>query len=102
MNSILAAFQGGILALYSKLIHRTSPLTIEGWEHVEVALSQERPIIFTSWHGQVHLFYCVAATHLQWEDAILVIAGDWREGLLSYFSKYVGATPFPVKTVGPP
>ncbi len=96
MNEFLATLQGGVLALYSKLIHRTSPQTIEGWEHVEAALAREQPIIFTSWHGQIHLLYAVYSSHFKWKDAFLMIVGDWRESLLRHFARFVGATPFPV------
>ena len=95
-GSFLAAIQGGVFALYSRLVHRTSRLSIEGWEHVEAALEAQRPIIFVNWHGQIHLFYCVYATHFKMEDMLLVIVGDWRQGLLGYFAEYAGAEPYPV------
>lgn len=95
-GSMLAAIQGGVFALYSRLVYRTSRLTIEGWEHVEAALEADRPIIFVNWHGQIHLFYCVYATHFKMDDMLLVIVGDWRQGLLGYFAAYAGAEPYPV------
>lgn len=93
---MFAAFQGGMLALYSKLVYRTSKLTIDGWEHVEAALEANHPIIFVNWHGHVHLAYCVFASHLKMEDVLLVIVGDWRQGILDSFAKYFGAEAFPV------
>ena len=96
MSRVLAALQGGILALYARLIRRTCRLSFEGWEHVEAAVAAERPIIFASWHGQPHLFYSVYLNFFKPADLFLVMVGDARRGTLGYFAKYVGATAFPV------
>ncbi|TFH32851.1 MAG: hypothetical protein E4G99_12270, partial [Anaerolineales bacterium] len=53
----IPALQGWFLALYAKLIYHTSPVSFEGWEHIEAALETKRPILLASWHGQPHLFY---------------------------------------------
>jgi lysophospholipid acyltransferase (LPLAT)-like uncharacterized protein len=94
--SLLAALQGGLLALYSWVVYRTSKVTFEGWENVEAALESDHPIIFVNWHGQIHLFYCAYASRFKMEDALLVIVGDWRQGVLDYFAKFAGAEAFPV------
>jgi lysophospholipid acyltransferase (LPLAT)-like uncharacterized protein len=94
--SFFAVLQGGLLALYSWVVYRTSKVTIEGWENVETASESDRPIIFVNWHGQIHLAYCVFTSRIQLEDVLLVIVGDWRQGLLDSFAKYAGAEAFPV------
>jgi len=96
VNEWIPAIQGWFLAFYAKLIYRTSPLTFEGWEHVEAAIAVGRPIIFASWHGQPHLFYSTYVSHFKPEDLFLVMVGDARKGPLGYFAKYVKATVFPV------
>jgi lysophospholipid acyltransferase (LPLAT)-like uncharacterized protein len=96
LSTFLAAVQGSILAQYARLIYRTSPLSTEGWEHVEAAIAAQRPIMFASWHGQPHLFYSIYVSFFKPEDLFLVMVGDARRGTLGYFAKYVRATVFPV------
>jgi lysophospholipid acyltransferase (LPLAT)-like uncharacterized protein len=96
LRDLLGAIGGWFLAFYAKLIHRTSPLTIEGWEHVEAAQAAGRPIIFANWHGQVHLFYAVFATHFDLNDVYLVMVGDERQGVLGHLARFIGAHALPV------
>jgi lysophospholipid acyltransferase (LPLAT)-like uncharacterized protein len=96
LNPLIASLFGGILALYAKLIHSTSPLTVEGMEHLQAAIAAERPIIFASWHGQTHLFYTAYANHFDLKDVYLIMVGDDRQGVLGYFARYLGALALPV------
>jgi lysophospholipid acyltransferase (LPLAT)-like uncharacterized protein len=96
LSNLSALLGGWFLASYAKLIHRTSPLSIEGWEHVEAAYRAQRPIIFAHWHGQTHLFYSIFATYFNPEDVIAIMVGDDRQGPLGYFARYMGVTVLPV------
>jgi lysophospholipid acyltransferase (LPLAT)-like uncharacterized protein len=96
LSNLLSLLGGWFLASYAKLIYRMCPLSIEGWEHVEAAFQTQKPIIFTHWHGQTHLFYSIFATYFNPEDVIAIMVGDDRQGPLGYFAHYVGATVLPV------
>ncbi len=96
MNPLLARFFGWFLASYAKLIHRTAPVTIEGWEHIEAAVATGRPLIFANWHGQTHLFYNAFADHFDLGDVYMIMVGDDRQGVLGYFAYYAGALALPV------
>jgi lysophospholipid acyltransferase (LPLAT)-like uncharacterized protein len=95
-NSILAAIQGWLLAFYTWIVYRTCKVTIEGWEHLEIAQEAKRPIIFVTWHGQVHLFYASFRPHFDVSNLYMFMVGDERQSILGYFARYVGAFVLPV------
>lgn len=88
--------KGQILAFYARIIHRTATLTIEGWEHVSQAAATDRPLLFTAWHGQTHLYYPVLETHMDASRFSFIIVGDHRQQVLETFATSIGGTPFPV------
>lgn len=96
MSDWIPRTQGRVLAWYTRMIHRTAPLSVEGWEHLEAALATQRPIIFANWHGQVHLFYVTYATHFDLKDVYMIMVGDDRQGVLGYFAHFAGAYALPV------
>jgi lysophospholipid acyltransferase (LPLAT)-like uncharacterized protein len=96
LSNLNAAIGGWFLAFYAKLIYRTSPFTVEGWENLEAALATKRPIIFASWHGQTHLFYTTFTNYFDISDVYVIMVGDDRQKVLGYFAKYAGALALPV------
>lgn len=92
----IARIQGWLLAWGARVVHRTCPLYVEGWEHVQAALATGRPIIFTNWHGQTHIFYAAFATHFNLGDVYMIMVGDERQTVLGYFAHYAGAMALPV------
>jgi lysophospholipid acyltransferase (LPLAT)-like uncharacterized protein len=96
LNKAIASLQGWGLALYARLLHATCPSTFDGWEHLQVALDSQRPVIASSWHGQAHLFYGAFASRVDLSQCLMPIAGDDREDVLYYFGKYLKTYTLPI------
>jgi len=94
--SVIHQIEGKILALYARIINRTASLTIEGWEHVTQAIAADRPILFTAWHGQQHLLFTLAETHLDISKFALIIVGDHRQQVLESFATSIGVITIPI------
>jgi len=94
--SVIHQIEGQILALYARIIQRTSPLTVEGWEHVTQAIATDRPILFTAWHGQQHLLFSLAETHLDISKFSFIIVGDHRQQVLESFAASLGTISIPI------
>jgi lysophospholipid acyltransferase (LPLAT)-like uncharacterized protein len=95
---VIDRIKGQILAFYARIIHRTAPLTIEGWEHVSKAMAAERPILFVGWHGQTHLSYPALGTHLDISNFAFIIVGDHRKHVLGSFAAAIGAKAYAIST----
>ncbi|MCK5635314.1 MAG: hypothetical protein KAI06_09515 [Anaerolineales bacterium] len=94
--SVIHQFQGQMLGLYARITHRTAPLKIEGWEYVTQAMATKRPILFTAWHGQTHLYIPVFLTHVDISGFSFIIVGDHRQKVLEPFTASMGAKALPV------
>ena len=94
--SVIHLIEGQILALYARIINRTTPLTIEGWEHVTQAIAADRPILFSMWHGQQHLIFTLAETHMDTSKFVSIIVGDHRQQVLESFAASIGISTIPI------
>ncbi len=93
---IIDRIKGQILAFYALIIRRTASLTIEGWEHVTQVIADERPILFAEWHGQQHLLFTLAGTHLDITKFVLIVVGDHRQQVLESFAASIGVRSIPI------
>jgi hypothetical protein len=93
---IIDRIKGLILAFYARIIQRTAPLTIEGWEHVSKAFAADKPILFVAWHGQQHLLFALVGTHVDLSEFAFIIVGDHRQQVLESFATRVGAISIPI------
>jgi len=94
--SVVHQFQGQMLASYARVIYRTAPLKIEGWEYVTQAIATKRPILFTAWHGQAHLFIPIFMSKVDISGFSFIIVGDHRQKVLVPFVTSLGVVPLPV------
>ena len=95
MNAI-HRIEGLFLALYARIIKLTAPLITEGWEHVTQAIATDRPILFAAWHGQQHLLFTLAETHLDISKFFMIVVGDHRQQVLETFAARIGAFTVPI------
>ncbi|TET35437.1 MAG: hypothetical protein E3J69_05110 [Anaerolineales bacterium] len=93
---VIDRIKGLILAFYARIIQRTAPLTIEGWEHVSKAFAADNPILFTVWHGQQHLLFALAETYLDTSKFVLIVVGDHRQQVLESFAASIGVSTIPI------
>ncbi len=97
---VIDRIKGLILAFYARIIQRTAPLTIEGWEHVSKAFAADNPILFVAWHGQQHLLFALVGTHVDLSEFAFIIVGDHRQHVLGSFAASVGAISIPISMWG--
>ncbi len=91
---------GQALYTLSRLTHKTGRFQVTGLEHLQTAVSSNRPILFTAWHGMTMMLIGFFADRFDMDKIVLILPDDWRGESLVTFTNKIGARPFPMNLHG--
>jgi lysophospholipid acyltransferase (LPLAT)-like uncharacterized protein len=94
--------QGSGLYLYSRVLHHTVRLNVEGWDRYLWAREEEKPLLWSLWHGQLIPFVAFGQHYLNPRNFAVVMVGDDRGDTLGSFAAHLGGATFRVDMQGNP
>jgi len=96
MSTLIHRIVAHLLAGYAELLTKTCRVEIQGWEYIASILSGDTPIIFTTWHGQVHMLYPAFKDRVDFHRLAMVVVDDQRQDILTPFGHVAGVQTYPM------
>lgn len=95
-------FEGRLLMAYSRLVWRTSRVTLEGEAQFQAAFSGDRPVLWSMWHGTLLPFIMWGVHTFDPADWLIISVGDPRGDVLAGMAQTIGAKLEQVDMAGNP
>ena len=106
MSNNLATFwrklEGEIVYQYHWLTMKTARWQVEGAAHLATAQNSGRPVLFTTWHGQLALLFMYGHRFFEPAKFTLVVVGDERHDILGRLGSRIGVQTHAVDMLGNP
>ena len=82
------------------MTRRTARYRIHGLEHLYACRAENRPVIWTAWHGMTMLLAAGLLQHVDPERFVLLLPDEWRGAALAHFATRMRAHPFRMDVSG--
>ncbi len=91
---------GNGLYFLARLTEKTGRYQITGYEHLEAAKAEGRPVILSAWHGMTMMLVGFFRRHYDMSRIVLIMPDDWRGAALEILASKLGSEPFPMNLKG--
>ncbi len=102
LRDVWQKIQGEFLFAYTYLVARTVRWKIEGKASLTQAKSNNRPLLWCFWHGQLTPFFAYGNRFEGGHSFALLIVGDERHNILNVLANKFGAITFKADMQGNP
>lgn len=95
-------FEGIALAAYARLVTRTARWTIEGEEYFQATQGEDRPVLWTTWHGVQYPVLMYGIKAVDTSQFLIITVGDERSEILDAMVHNIGGETVAVDMGGNP